>query len=80
MTRSMTGPNGRPPRARVPRSGPGGKAARQRAARQQEVVARRSAEVRAKVEAAARQREAAARRTAEARVAELEALLEGKRG
>ena len=57
-------------------------AARQReaAARQQEVVARRSAEVRAKVEAAARQREAAARRTAEARVAELEALLDAKRG
>ena len=50
-------------------------AARQReaSARQQEVVARRSAEVRAEVEAAAR-------RAAEARVAELEALLEGKRG
>ena len=45
-----------------------------------EAVARRSAEVRADREATARQREAAARRAAEARVAELEALLEGKRG
>ena len=43
------------------------------AARQQEIVARRSAEVRAG-------REAAARRAAEARVAELEALLDAKRG
>ena len=43
------------------------------AARQQEAVARRNAEVRAG-------REAAARRAAEARVAELEALLDAKRG
>ena len=45
-----------------------------------EAVARRSAEVRADREAAAHQREVAARRAAEARVAELEALLDGKRG
>ena len=45
-----------------------------------EAVARRSAEVRTEREAAARQREAAARRAAEARVAELEALLDAKRG
>ena len=45
-----------------------------------EAVARRSAEVRADREATARQREAAARRAVEARVAELEALLDGKRG
>ena len=52
-----------------------------------EAAARRSAEVRAEREAAARRsaevragREAAARRAAEARVAELEALLDAKRG
>ena len=56
------------------------RAEREASARQQEAVARRSAEVQAGREAAARQREAAARRAAEARVAELEALLEGKRG
>ena len=47
---------------------------------EREAVARQSAEVRAGQEAAARQREAAARRAAEARVAELEALLDAKRG
>ena len=45
-----------------------------------EASTRRNAEVRAGQEAAARQREAAARRAAEARVAELEALLDAKRG
>ena len=47
---------------------------------EREAVARRSAETRAGREAAARQQEAAARRAAEARVAELEALLDAKRG
>ena len=53
----------------------------------QEVAARRNAEVRAEQEAAARRnaevqagQEAAARRAAEARAAELEALLDAKRG
>ena len=50
------------------------------AAHQREIAARRDAEVRAEQEAAARQREAALRQAAEARVAELEALIGGKRG
>ena len=45
-----------------------------------EAAARRSAEARAEREAAARQREAVLRQAAEARVAELEALIGGKRG
>ena len=45
-----------------------------------EAAARRSAEARAEREAAARQREADLRQAAEARVAELEALIGGKRG
>ena len=44
-----------------------------------EAAARRSAEVRAEREAVARQREAVLRQAAEARVAELEALIGGKR-
>ncbi len=47
---------------------------------EQEAAARRNAETRAEREAAARQEEAAARQAAEARVAELEALLDAKRG
>ena len=47
---------------------------------EREAAARRSAEVRAEREAAARQREVALRQAAEARVAELEALIGGKRG
>ena len=56
------------------------RAEREAAARRQEAAARRSAEVRAEREAAARQREVALRQAAEARVAELEALIGGKRG
>ena len=56
------------------------RAEREAAARQREAAARRNAEVRAEQEAAARQQETAARRAAEARVAELEALLDAKRG
>ena len=47
---------------------------------EREAAARRNAEVRAEREAAARRREVALRRAAEARVAELEALIGGKRG
>ena len=47
---------------------------------EREAIARRSAEARAGREATARRQEAAARRAAEARVAELEALLDAKRG
>ena len=47
---------------------------------EREAAARRNAEVRAEREAAARKEEAAARQAAEARIAELEALLEAKRG
>ena len=47
---------------------------------EREAAARRNAEVRAEREAAARQREVALRQAAEARVAELEALVGGKRG
>ena len=64
-----------------------GRAEQEAAARQQEAAARRNAETRAEREAAARQEEAAARQqetaarqAAEARVAELEALLDAKRG
>ena len=56
------------------------RAEREATARQQEAAARRSAEVRAEREAAARQQETAVRQAAEARVAELEALLDAKRG
>ena len=57
-------------------------AARQReaAARQQEAATRQQEAAARQQEAAARQQEAAARRAAEARVAELEALLDAKRG
>ena len=47
---------------------------------EREAAARRSAEVRAEREAAARRQEVAARRAAEARVAELEALIDERRG
>ncbi len=53
---------------------------REAAARQQDAAARRDAEIRTEREAAARQQDAAARRAAEARIAELEALLDAKRG
>ena len=56
------------------------RAEREAAARRQEAAARRSAEARAEREVAARQREVALRQAAEARVAELEALIGGKRG
>ncbi len=47
---------------------------------EREATARRNAETRAEREAAARQQETAVRQAAEARVAELEALLDAKRG
>ena len=46
----------------------------------EEHASRRNAEDRAEREAAARRREVAARQAAEARIAELEALIDGKRG
>ena len=56
------------------------RAEREAAARQREAVARQREAVARQREAVARQREAALRQAAEARVAELEALLGGKRG